>query len=92
MYNEITKMTLVFDSLVYRATVTHAPDVDKVYMNSKEIEILCVLKEGDYDIHFTKKKNEERFVTVKAVGLALERFYMEPRGDAKEIFRLGRVY
>ena len=58
-------------------------------MISKEIEILCVLKEGDYDIHFTKK-NEERFVPVKAVGLALERFYMERRGDAKEIFRLGK--
>ena len=59
-------------------------------MNSEEIEILCVLKEGDYDIHFTKKKNEERFVPVKAVGLASERFYMERRGDAKEIFRLGK--
>ena len=29
-------------------------------------------------------------MTVKAVGLALERFYMERRGDAKEIFRLGK--
>ena len=27
---------------------------------------------------------------VKAVGLALERFYMKRRGDAKEIFRLGK--
>ena len=27
---------------------------------------------------------------VKAVGLAIERFYLERRGDAKEIFRLGK--
>ena len=59
-------------------------------MNTTELEILCVLKENDYEIHFTKKKKEERFVPVKAVGLAIERFYLERRGDAKEIFRLGK--
>ena len=54
---ELTKMTpmwqkvnhpLVFDSSVYRTTATHGCDVDKVYMTSKDIEILCVLKSEDY--------------------------------------------
>ena len=28
-------------------------------------------------------------MVVEPIGLALERFYLERRGDAKEIFRLG---
>ena len=80
---------LVFDSRVYRATATHGPDVDKVYLHSDEIETLCVLRDKDYEIHFTKKKKLERFTVCSIVGLALERFYLERRGDAKEIFRLG---
>ena len=42
-----------------------------------------------YYIHFTKKKNLERFTVNSPLGLALERFYLERRGDGKEIFRLG---
>ena len=42
-----------------------------------------------YDILFTKKKNLERFTVNSPLGLALERFYLERRGDGKEIFRLG---
>ena len=80
---------LVFDSSVYRATATHGPDVDKVYLHKIELEILCVLRDNDFTIHFTKAKHLERFTVNSSVGLALERFYLERRGDAKEIFRLG---
>jgi len=48
-----------------------------------------VLKEGDFEIRRTNVGKEERFQVKKEVGLALERFYLERRGDAKEIFRLG---
>ena len=63
--------------------------VDKVYLEPHEIDMFCVLRKQDYGIHFTKKKNWERFTVNSPVGLALERFYFERRGDAKEIFRLG---
>ena len=80
---------LVLDSSVYRDTTTHGPDVDKVYLHKIELEILCVLRDNDFKIHFTQAKHLERFTVNSAVGLALERFYLERRGYAKEIFRLG---